>query len=72
MPSLWNKLAGRKPRPEPPPGDSPAVQDEASGQPSVPARREPEVPATESALPNIASGPDDLLAPAQSSPSRRS
>ena len=74
MPSLWNKLAGRKPRPEPPPTPdaSPAAQDEASGQPSIPARHEPEVPATGSALPNIASGPDDLLAPAQSIPSRRS
>jgi len=74
MPSLWNKLAGRKPRPEPPPipDKSAAAQDEARRQPSIPARREPEVPATESALPNTASSPDDLLAPAQPIPPRRS
>jgi fused signal recognition particle receptor len=72
MPSLWNKLAGRKPRPEPPPTpeDTAPERDEASGQPDMPPRREAGLPATESALPNVASGPDDLLAPA--TPSRRS
>jgi fused signal recognition particle receptor len=72
MASLWNKLAGRKPRPEPPPASGEPVQDEASGQPAPPAPHEPELPTAESALPNVASGPDDLLAPAQTAPSRRS
>ena len=74
MPSLWNKLAGRKPHPEPPPTPDapPGAQDGASGQPGAPSRHVPEPPPTKPALPNVASGPDDLLAPAQSTPSRRS
>ena len=64
MPSLWNKLAGRKqPDARPPVAVEPAMQ---GGDPressSMPAQRESEAPAwLDDSLPNIATGPDDLL-----------
>ncbi|MGN6789963.1 MAG: signal recognition particle-docking protein FtsY [Rhodanobacteraceae bacterium] len=71
MASLWNKLAGRKPRPELP--DEPAERrDESLEPPSIPARSESATAEPEPALPNVASGPDDLLAPPHAAPSRRS
>jgi len=72
MPSLWNKLAGRKPRPEPPPAnDEPEVQHQGSPEhSSIPAPHESAATRSEQSLPNLASGPDDLLAPAQTTSSR--
>ena len=71
MPSLWNKLANRKP---PPPLDRGPVPLDGGAPvaPSIPARQEPGSPGWHaSALPNIANGPDDLLATAPAAAPRR-
>ncbi len=74
MPSLWTKLARRKPPPETPPtSDERDVQHHGSPEhSSIPARSEPVAASPEPALPNIARGPDDLLASTPTMPPRRS
>jgi fused signal recognition particle receptor len=59
MPNLWTRLAGRNPRAEPLPrspdaDESTSIPDEDTSSPSIPGRQE-------SALPNVAAGPDDLI-----------
>ena len=73
MSSLWNKLAGRNPRPEAPPtsGERGVQHDRSPEQSSIPARHDSPAEWAEQGLPNVASGPDDLLT-ATPMPSRRS
>ena len=75
MPSFWNKLASRQPHQQPPP--QPAATEPAaptgnpSGPPSIPARPDGAPPEWQAPLlPNIANGPDDLLAPLAPRPRR--
>ena len=66
MPSLWSKLAKRKPA-EPPPQPLPVetpLAPPAPPAPSIAARQDPDpLPVwSDDSLPNMANGPDDLLA----------
>jgi fused signal recognition particle receptor len=75
MPNLWNKLAGRKPRPDPAsalPDESRTAPDHpqsasSTGQP--PRRHVGPATLPEAPLPNMASGPNDLMA-SESQPRR--
>ncbi|MGH8125797.1 MAG: signal recognition particle-docking protein FtsY [Rhodanobacteraceae bacterium] len=65
MSSLWNKLANRKPPHQPQPtGDESSPRDSILPEPSeLPPRQEPGSETwPDPALPNVADGPDDLLA----------
>ena len=66
MPNLWTKLAGRKPRPDPPPAPPdipPAGQ--PWPRPTVTSRTHAGPPTLpETPLPNMATSPDDLMASA--------
>lgn len=70
MPNLWNKLAGRKPRPDPAPAH--VVEPEASqggsqnGHSASMAPRRHSGPSTlpEGPLPNVATSANDLMSPA--------
>jgi len=65
MPNLWNKLAGRKPRPDPPPAPPAEAMAPPATLPDVsimPRRAVAPGALHEPPLPNTASGPNDLMA----------
>lgn len=74
MQSLWNKFASRKPQPGPLPArEEPAQADLPPATSSIPGQAQPEPSAWHpGGLPNVANGPDDLLAADPPARSRRS